>query len=231
MFRTLSAFAVLALAVPADTQAPVNLPARGAAPDPAADLRCAATIAIVAAEQDRGSRRALALPPMANRGRRYFALIGNRLVAATGQSQEQVRDALAAEALAQRKAGAANPDAAMVAAFGRCQPRLDAAIAPLIVPDVAQCAALATLGAADVRASEGDTAAARALDQLGAVLAGRARRLALDAGQTPQQADAGLVATQAALARGIKEGPGDGLDRYDFDHCTALGAAAEKSQN
>lgn len=216
-----SALALLALAAPVAASAPLP-PAPATVGNKSDDLRCAATVAIVAAEQARGNPRALDLPPLANRGRRYFALVGNRSVAETGRTPEQVRDALAAEVLAQRKTAGADPDAALTAAFARCQPRLDAAVPPLIVPDLAQCAALAALGASDRRAEEGDSAEVRTLDTLAFALAGQQRRALARAGVRPADAEAALRRVREEMARAIAAAGADGIERYDFDRCVAM---------
>lgn len=221
MLRPILATALLVQALL--VQAAPALAPTVAPPDPAADAQCAVTVAIAAAEQDRGNPAVSGLPPLGARGRRYFAQVGNALAGTGQQSREQVRDALAAEALNQRgalgKADAPEFGPRLTAAFARCRPRLDAAVPPLVEPDLAQCAALAALGTADRRAAEGDTAEVRALDAIAFALAGQQRRMLAAQGMTASAIERALAADRADMARAVEA---DGFDHFDFDHCGAL---------
>ena len=85
MLRFLSAAALILALVTSPVTAAPEAPA---APDAAlrADLHCAAAFAIAASEQARGSRAALGLPPLAVRGKRFFADVGARAVEQGGMT-------------------------------------------------------------------------------------------------------------------------------------------------
>jgi hypothetical protein len=73
-------------------------------------LRCSAAFAIVAGEQQRGLATAQAYPPLAERGREYFARTGARLMDDLKLSREQTEAQLRTEAAAIQKAAAEAPD-------------------------------------------------------------------------------------------------------------------------
>jgi hypothetical protein len=93
-----------------------------------ADLHCAAAFALAASAQARGSAAALALPPLAVRGKRFFADVGAGAVEQGGMTQEAVRDLLVAEVTAIQRRVAADPDRELVAEVRPCLARLDAAL-------------------------------------------------------------------------------------------------------
>ncbi|OZA93595.1 MAG: hypothetical protein B7X57_04510 [Erythrobacter sp. 34-65-8] len=68
-------------------------------------LRCAATFALTAQAQARGEASAVALPPLAERGREYFVRFSARLMDDTGMAREQVAALLAREAQALVQSG------------------------------------------------------------------------------------------------------------------------------
>src|SRR5688572_11892797 len=75
-------------------------------------LRCSAAFAIVAGEQQRGVASALAYPPLAERGREYFARAGARLMDELQLSREQAEAQMRTEAQAIQKAANEAPDRA-----------------------------------------------------------------------------------------------------------------------
>ena len=100
------------------------------------DISCVAAFAIVASEQERGIDRALNYPLLFGRGRTYAGQVGERVMAETGQSREQVRDAiLAAVADQQTKAkDAGEPDKIVSKEMEKCLPLLDAALPAIPEP-------------------------------------------------------------------------------------------------
>lgn len=131
MLRFLSAAALIAALVPPPLLGTLVL---AAAPVPAvpdsdlrADLHCAAAFALAASEQARGTPAALALPALAERGKRFFADAGARAVEQGGMTQEAVRDLLVAEVAQIQRRLAADPGHALAAEVTPCLPRLDAA--------------------------------------------------------------------------------------------------------
>ncbi|WP_421836621.1 hypothetical protein [Novosphingobium sp.] len=228
MLRFLSAAAlILALVTAPLAAAP---PTAAAAPDTAlrADLHCAAAFAIAASEQARGSAAALALPPMAVRGKRFFADVGARAVEQGGMTQAAVRDLLVAEVTGMQRRAAADPDRELAAEVRPCLARLDAAVPPLQTPDLAQCAAILTLAWEEERAKGPDSAAARDLQTLAQVLIARARNGFIAGGKSGDSADAAIEAARDAIRREAADRPG-GVDNYDIAHCYDLGAPDAKS--
>jgi len=102
-----------------------------------ADLHCAAAFALAASEQARGNAAALALPPLATRGKRFFTDTGARAVEQGGMTEAAVRDLLVAEVADMQRRVAADPGRALGAEVAPCLARLDAAVPPLKAPDPA----------------------------------------------------------------------------------------------
>ena len=73
-------------------------------------LRCSATFAIVASEQQRGAPSTAAYPPMAERGREYFVRAGARLMDELQLTREQITARLRAEVESVQAAAAQAPD-------------------------------------------------------------------------------------------------------------------------
>lgn len=232
MLRFLSAAALILALVTSPLAA---APDAAAVPDAAlkADLHCAAAFAIAASEQARGSAAALALPPLAVRGKRFFADTGARAVEQGGMTQEAVRALLIAEVTAMQRKAAANPanpepDRELAAEVRPCLARLDAAVPPLQTPDLAQCAAILTLAWEEERAKGVDTAAVRDLQTLAQVLATRARDAQIAAGKSGDGADAAVEVARDAMRAEAASRPG-GVDNYDIRHCYDLAAPDAKS--
>lgn len=227
MLRFLSAAALILALVTSPLAAAPQAPA---APDAAlkADLHCAAAFAIAASEQARGSAAALALPPMAVRGKRFFADVGARAVEQGGMTQTAVRDLLVAEVADMQRRAPADPDKELAAEVKPCLARLDAAVPPLQTPDLAQCAAILTLAWEEERAKGPDSAAARDLQTLAQVLTTRARDARIAAGKTGDQADAAVEAARDAMRAEAASRP-DGVNNYDIAHCYDLAAPDAKS--
>ena len=193
-----------------------------------AELRCAAVFAIAASEQARGGAAALALPPLAVRGKRYFADVGERAVSTGGMTQEAVRDVLTAEVAEMQRRAASDPDQELAAEVKPCLSRLDAAVPPLQVPDLAQCAAIMGLAYDEERARGQQSAAARDLQTLAQVLATRARTAFITDGASGDGADASLAQAHEAMRREAQDRPG-GVENYAIAHCYDLAAPDAKS--
>lgn len=228
MLRFFSAIAlVLALVASPLRAAP-------ALPDAAlrADLHCAAVFAIAATEQARGSAAAMKLPPLALRGKRFFAETGARAVEQGGLTQEAVRDLLVADVTAMQRraaaAAAAAPDAELAAEVLPCLARLDAVVPPLQVPDLAQCAAILTLAWEEERAKGPQDGPARDLQTLAQVLTTRARAAFVAEGRSGDGADAAVEEARDVMRKEAANRPG-GVDNYDIAHCYELAAPDAKS--
>ncbi|HVR90230.1 MAG TPA: hypothetical protein VHG29_03925 [Novosphingobium sp.] len=79
-----------------------------------AALRCSALFAIVAADQSRGTKWALAYPPLHLRGREYFVRTGARLLDDTGLNRTEVQALFQREAATLRSDMARTGDSATV---------------------------------------------------------------------------------------------------------------------
>jgi hypothetical protein len=229
MLRFLS-FATLICALLSAPLAAAPSPARAGLPDPdlRIDLHCAAAFAIAATEQARGSEAAMRLPPLAVRGRRFFAEAGTRAVEHGGMTQEAVRDLLVADVSAMQRRAAADPDRALVAEVTPCLARLDARVPPLKTPDLSQCAAILTLAWEEERTKAPDGAAARDLQTLAQVLAARAHDAYIAGGMSGDGADAAIETSREAIRKEAATRPG-GVDNYDIAHCYELAAPDAKS--
>lgn len=192
------------------------------------DLRCAAAFAIAASEQARGSAAALALPPLAVRGKHYFADVGERAVRSAGMTQEAVRDLLTADVADMQRAAAADPDQELATEVKPCLARLDAAVPPLQIPDLAQCAVILVLALDEERARDAQGPAARDLQTLAQVLASRARTAFIAGGASGDGADAKLEQVREAMRSESLSRPG-GVDNYAISHCYDLAAPDAKS--
>lgn len=104
--RFLLALGLAFAPVPLAAEAPPARP-RALTADEHAALRCGAVFAIVAAQQARGDAAAAHYPPLAVRGREFFAQTGARLMDDAGLDEAGVRAAAEAEAAAVRAQGAA----------------------------------------------------------------------------------------------------------------------------
>lgn len=230
MLRFLSAAALILALVTSPVTAAAPPSATSVVPAAAlqADLHCAAAFAIAASEQARGSAAALALPPMAVRGKRFFADAGARAVEQGGMTQEVVRNLLVAEVTEMQRRAAADPDRELAAEVRPCLARLDAAVPPLQTPDLAQCAAILTLAWEEERAKGSDSAAARDLQTLVQVLSTRARDAFIVGGKSGDGADAAVESARDAMRAEAANRPG-GVDNYDIAHCYDLAAPDAKS--
>jgi hypothetical protein len=220
----LLATAATAFAQPAKPSLPV-LDAEGRAA-----LTCAAAFAIVASEQQRGERAALAFPPLAVRGKEFFVRFGARTMDATGASREAVRALLEGEvARLQRQALAAgDADATVAATIPPCLPRLDAEVPPLPKPSLAQCAAILALAYDEVHAREGLSPAARDLKVLANVLESRERKALAEQGLAGSAADRRIAETHEAMLR--QASTSGGVETYDLQTCYDL-AQPEKGSH
>ncbi len=186
------------------------------------DLRCSAAFAIVATAQADGDALR-GWPPLAQRGKQFFANAGESMVAKTGLTREAVRDLIAADVRALQTAK--DPDAALTDLAKPCLARLDASVPPLTKPDLNQCAAILTLAADELHAREGMTPAAQDLRTLASVLTAREREALIASGKTGDEADRTVIQTREAMAAAA---PGE-IDTYDIAYCYDLAKPTEKT--
>lgn len=190
-----------------------------------AELRCAAAFAIVAMEQARGQAMP-GWPPLALRGKTFFADTGARVMREAGLSREAVGALLTADVQALQTAP--DPDAALSALAGPCVTQLDATVPPLKVPDLGQCAAILDLAYEEVHAREGMSATARDLKTLAMVLADRQRKAITSTGSNSAAADMALAQARAAIEADAAAG-GAGANQYEIAHCYDLAKPEAKS--
>lgn len=195
------------------------------------DLSCVAVLAIVASEQERGIESALDYPLLSERGARYAGLVGERIMADTGRTREQVREEILAAVAAQQAIAknAADPDEQVSSEMETCLPLLDAAVPPKPKPDLTQCAGMLQLAYEEVHSREGLSKTAQDLKTLAAVLDSRARDQLRAEGLSGQESDIILTQSREAMLADArqKEANGQGSD-LDFDHCFLLAAPEEK---
>lgn len=189
------------------------------------DLRCSAAFAIVALQQAEGAGPA-GWPALALRGRSFFADTGERVMHTTGLSREAVRDLMVAEVQALQRAD--DPDAALAALAPACTARLDAAVPPLVTPDLALCAALLDRAQKELTARDGLSPQVRDLRTLASVLAARARAAVTANGAGSGAADRALAKARETLDAEIAHAP-DAAERYDIDHCYDLAKPEARS--
>lgn len=235
MFRKPIGFSLIAalIAAPvpitaAETAAPGPSPPAAVTAELRADLRCAAAFAVAASEQQRGTAAALALPPMAVRGKRYFADVGERVLRETPLNRDAVRDLLVADVADMQRRASVDPDRELAAEVTPCLARLDAAVPPLQVPDLAQCAAILDLAHEEERARGPQSPEARDLQTLAQVLGSRARTAFITRGASGDGADAALAQAREAMRGEARSRPG-GVDNYAIAHCYDLAAPDAKS--
>jgi hypothetical protein len=101
--RMLPFLLTAALAVPAAAQVSAVPPQLTLEQSTA--LRCSAAFAIVAADQAAGDAKALAFPPLAQRGREFFVRASAQLMDETGVTRADVAALLQDEAQRQRGSG------------------------------------------------------------------------------------------------------------------------------
>ena len=195
------------------------------------DLSCIAAFAIVASEQERGIESALNYPLLTERGRIYAGQIGERVMAETGQSREQVREAiLAAVADQQSKVkNVAEPDAVVDTEMAKCLPLLDAELPPKPKPTLNQCAAMLQLAYEEVYQREKLSKMAQDLKTLAFVLDSRAREKMRSEGMSGHESD--IILTQTRVEMADLQDNETGGTALDIDHCFALAAPDNKGQN
>ncbi len=107
------------------------------------DIACVAVVALVANEQERGAPSNATLIDVRANGKRWAAVVGNRIVAETGAPPELVGVAMTEAAKAEQSAAMASPDPKQQRAerIKMCVPLMQAdllANAPLPTPVKAQ---------------------------------------------------------------------------------------------
>ena len=127
------------------------------------DIGCVATLGLIANDQRRGMAPSIRFPNVMERGKKYAAIVGERVMAETGQSREVVRLAIMQSVEDQQDRAITTDEAGgdAKAMFGElmdiCLPLLDAEV-PVEAPtqeDYLFCAAIIGLAADEIEAREG----------------------------------------------------------------------------
>lgn len=233
------ALAALATTAQAAPPAPQFTPTPGPAPDFSkltedhkAALRCAAAFAIVATEQARGEKEAIAYPPLAYRGKEYFVRVSAQVMEQAGLSRETVKGLLVQDVSEMQQQAAAYPEPAaeLRLVMRPCLDRLEKLVAPLKQPDLLECSAIMAIAADEIHQREGMTPAAADLRTLATVLTARAREAEITRGSSGNQADAAIELAHDRMVRLTAPGaPGGGADAYDIARCYELAKPSPRS--
>ena len=207
MLTRLFGLAFLALATAAQAAAPTAPPTPAPdfsrlTEDHKASLRCAAAFAVVATEQQRGEKEALAYPPLALRGKEYFVRVAAQVMDQTGLARDVVRGLLVQDVaeMQQQASAISDPSAEVRLVMRPCLDRLEKIVAPLKTPDLLECSAILTLAAAEVHAREGMSPTASDLTTLATVLTTRAREAQIANGKSGNQADTAVELAREKMA-------------------------------
>lgn len=182
--------------------------------DERAAIRCSAAFALVAGAQARSEAGRYA--PLDWRGREFMVLTGSGLTA-RGWSAAQVAAAMRDAAAGLQGGGA---QGALDAVMAPCLALLDAAVPPLRIPTLPQCAAILRLAADEALAVPGRADEARRLAEAADAAAQNVRDDAAAQQRSPADAEAVLAAEAAEVAR-MAALPG-GTARYDRRGCFEL---------
>lgn len=225
MFRATIALPLLFASIPVSA-APVRL-----TPAEASRVKCVATLAIVASEQERGTSEWDDLPPLGERGGRFAQIVAGELQKA-GRSEAEARQSVvrAIEAMQREAGGAADPGAAVRDAATDCIAMLDKAVPPPKPPTPLQCAAAVSLAYEEVKAREGMSKTAKDLDIVASVLDNRARDELRAAGKTEAEADVAIGLEKERLLALYKAAPeGSRQTEIDFPACFAMAQPEQKA--
>lgn len=190
-----------------------------------ADVRCAVAFAIVAGGQQRGEASALGYPLLEERGRKFFADLGGRLIRDLDATPQQVQLVLESEARAFQDAAQEtnDPNGTVDAVMEPCLTRLDSAVPPPPQPSLPECAAILGLAYDEVFAREGLSPAARDLKTLASVLDSRARDELRADGKSGNEIDFALDAIKNAIAADAVRQEAEGtVPNLDYDYCFEL---------
>lgn len=194
------------------------------------DLDCVAALAVVASEQEKANETAMEYPLVIERGRIYAGIVGQRVLDETGQSKEQVRQAIL-DAVTDQQAltsDVADPDMIIEAKMAACLPRLDTEVPLKKQPSLNQCAAMLQLAYEEVYSREKLSKTAQDLKTLAFVLDSRARENMKNKGYSGNESDAVLASIRENLIAAERSGTSEPLA---IDHCFTLAAPDSKSQN
>lgn len=175
-----------------------------AAPPPLdrkAELRCVATLALVAYDQQRSAPGWDGFPDLTRRGAHFAGVVQRRLSPAL--SEDGYRKAVRAEieALQAEAVKADDPELLAHGAARECMALADAIDPPPVEPSTARCAALSAIAYQDMKAKVGETNEATAMMVLASVLDSEARKEWRTAGKTEAENDVLMGVEREAVAK------------------------------
>lgn len=225
MFRAILILPLLVTGLPAAAAPPPLTPAE------AGRVKCVATLAIVASEQERGTSEWDDLPPLGERGGRFAQIVAGELQKAGRSESEAKASVVSAIEAMQREAGsAADPDTTVREAATDCVAMLDKAVPPPKPPTPLQCAAAVGLAYEEVKGREGMSKTAKDLDIVASVLDNRARDELRAEGKTEAEADIAIGTEKERLLAEYKAAPeGSRQTEIDFPACFAMAQPSPKA--
>jgi len=183
-------------------------------PAQARDIRCVATLAIVASEQKRGSGWS-DVDDVQDDGADFAVLVGEDVMKSTGSTREDVRTQMIAAVGAIQKTKALTR-----AEVTGCIASMKARVPAAPTPELPRCAAIMGLAYDAVKARDGLSKDAKDLGTLASVLTYRAREAAIGEGKSMAEADAAIGSERDKAAKS------GGAPQAELRACTALAAPA-----
>lgn len=179
------------------------------------DIACVATLAIVTYEQGRGETR---WPAVGEDGARYAQVVGERVMKQSGQTREQVRDAILAAVVERQKAKTLS-DTEVTA----CLALMRDALPALPAPTLPQCAAMLRLAYDDEHGRNGLSDDARKLATIASILDHKAREALRVEGRSGPEADAAMTTARERVAAEVKAREADGVSAgLDYSACLVM---------
>jgi len=179
------------------------------------DIDCVSTLAIVAYEQGRGDTR---WPPLDEDGARFAQVVGERVMKQSGQTREQVRDAILAAVAAHQKTKTLS-DTEVTACLALMRESLPA----LPAPTLPQCAAMLRLAYDDEHGRNGLSDDAKKLSTIASILDHKAREALRGQGKSGPEADAAMAEARDGVVAEVKARDADGVSAgVDYSACFAM---------
>jgi hypothetical protein len=177
-------------------------------------LKCVATFAIIANEQQRGVPEWTDFPDLTDRGGLYSDSVIQRIA-----GDLRIQRALVEQEVVQhiseiqRQSSSEEGSTRVLHTLGEsCLADLESVVPEAPAPGLTRCAALLALARDDARAREGMTKAVKDLTVFASVLENRARTSLRSDGRTEAESDIILGTERETLSRAFQEGKASGSD-------------------
>jgi hypothetical protein len=189
-------------------------------PDQAAQIRCVATLAIVANDQARGARGWEGFPDVRKTGAHFAGITGVALMKSTSRTREEMK-AEFVRAVAALQAQPADTDVkGQARSCITLMARLDPPPPP---PEPIRCAAMAALAYDDPATRGTNPTLARNLGNIAAILSNKAREKLRAAGKTEAEGDVAIGLERDKLIAALKAQRALGEDgQLDLEPCVDL---------